>query len=214
MKNKFSLLNERDVIPFYAEIMRNHDLNANAIKAFAWAIRKGNLQEIQEMFRILNENQKKGLINLFIDFSDLGGGYFDSAGFPTELAKKFGYVEIEDFLKDQKKELNRLTNAVTFFKKNKQQLKKGQYQDPLIEILSYLTSDELINIIETISTASEDYETTQEQVLRIITVLSHRNQSKLDIQNLERALCICSDNIIFTEFDVETDIRAKFLTTL
>lgn len=95
-----------------AEAMEKHDLCAQALKDFSVALEKGNLAAIQAEFAELDDNQKLGLLTIYIDYNELG--YYGipdlhaPMGRAVQLANKFNHKEIADFFTS---ELNRLQSS-------------------------------------------------------------------------------------------------------
>lgn len=73
MPNKYSYIGGNDLIGdrYYDEEMKKYDLNFDAIKTFACALKVGNLEDLEAQFKIINARQKTGLLNMELYYYDL-----------------------------------------------------------------------------------------------------------------------------------------------
>lgn len=107
MHNRFSYKGGDDLIGrmfVYDDEMKKFDLNSTAIRIFAGAIRKGNLEALQQFFQELTSSQKEGLLTTYIDYNDLSGDFMNlwaPMGYPVNLAEKFNHPQIVTFLKEE-----------------------------------------------------------------------------------------------------------------
>jgi len=108
MQNRYKFIGGYDLVGrmfVYEEQMQRFNLSSAAIRDFATAIKKGDLERLTNQFQELEEQQKTGLLNLYIDYNDLWGNYFNihaAIGYPIDLAKYFGHEHIANFIEEEK----------------------------------------------------------------------------------------------------------------
>lgn len=118
MQNRYKFMGGNDFngrMFVYATEMKEHDLSSAAIRDFAKAIKDGDLDSIKHLFKELNDNQKTGLLNLYIDYNDMWGGFLNlhaPMGYPSDLAKNFGHENILAFIEE---EITKLTPKHIYF---------------------------------------------------------------------------------------------------
>jgi len=112
MQNRYRFIGGRDLdgrMFVYEKEMNTYDLSSQAIRDFAYAIREGRLDSIKNEFTQLTNKQKLGLLNLMIDYNDLGGNFLNLSapyGYPIDLANRFGFKDIAQYLSNQKETLD------------------------------------------------------------------------------------------------------------
>lgn len=81
-----------------------HNLSGSTITEFALSIENGNLHEIKLLFAKLTRQQKQGIINGLLNYSELTRLECSGLrGLPIDLAKKFNHEHVAIYLEAEKK---------------------------------------------------------------------------------------------------------------
>lgn len=85
----------------YEEHMRKYNLNSAAIITLASALKSGSLEQIRTLFDSVEDLQKSGLLDVFIDYEDMENDFQNQnppMGLPIKLATQFKYPDIINYL--------------------------------------------------------------------------------------------------------------------
>jgi hypothetical protein len=85
----------------YEEHMRKYNLNSAAIIALASALKSGSLEQIRTLFDSVEDIQKSGLLDVFIDYEDIENDFQNQdppMGIPIKLATQFEHPDIISYL--------------------------------------------------------------------------------------------------------------------
>lgn len=85
----------------YEEHMRKFNLNSAAIITLASALKSGSLEQIRTLFDSVEDIQKSGLLDVFIDYEDIENDFQNQdqpMGLPIKLATQFEHPDIISYL--------------------------------------------------------------------------------------------------------------------
>ncbi|MES2217430.1 MAG: hypothetical protein V4501_03365 [Pseudomonadota bacterium] len=112
MANQYSFIGIHDLkgrMFVYQEEMKEFDLNSEAIRSFAHAIRSGDVETLEVQFKLLDQKQKEGLLKIYIDYKNLHADDFMDSSLPRgdaiSVARQFGHLKVVAFLTNQKNNL-------------------------------------------------------------------------------------------------------------
>jgi hypothetical protein len=97
----------------YAQKMKEHNLSEKDMLHFFDALKAGDIGKIQDQFTQLDDQQKRGLLELYVDYNDFVGGnnFHLPMGRAVDLAKTFGYPQLQEYLEEQQTALQANTQA-------------------------------------------------------------------------------------------------------
>jgi hypothetical protein len=118
-RNKHSFKGDSDLLGrmfVYEDKMKKYDLCSETIKIFFNALKAGELTTIKKLFNELNAKQITGLIiGLYFDYNDISGNFMSlhaPMGRAMNLVQKFKHRTIEEFFKQEQKNLKDFSNKI------------------------------------------------------------------------------------------------------